>query len=77
MATFFAIGLQTGSSKYKSWSVSSPDFDKDYVDSGSVYANYDLTALGGSRTVKNDVGCFFEGLSNLLNIPILALKLLE
>ena len=57
MATFFAIGLQTGSSKYKSWSVSSPDFDKDYVDSGSVYANYDLTALGGSRTVKNDVGC--------------------
>ena len=57
MATFFAIGLQTGSSKYKSWSVSSPDFDKDYVDTGSVYANYDLTALGGSRTVKNDVGC--------------------
>ena len=57
MATYFTLGLQTGSNKYKSWSVSSPDFDEDYVNTGSVYANYDLTALGGSRTVKNDVGC--------------------
>ena len=57
MATFFTVGLQTGSNNYTSWNVSSPNFDKDNVDISSVYANYDLTALGGSRTVKNDVGC--------------------
>ena len=57
MATFFSIGLQTGSKRYSSWNVSSRDFDIDSVDISNVYTDYDLTALGGSRTVKNDVGC--------------------
>ena len=57
MATFFTVGLQTGAKRYSSWSVSSPDFNVDNVDISSVYANYDLTALGGSRTVQNNVGC--------------------
>ena len=57
MATFFTVGLQTGAKRYSSWSVTSPDFSVDNVDISSVYANYDLTALGGSRTVQNNVGC--------------------
>ena len=57
MATFFTVGMQTGSKRYSSWSVSSPDFDIDSVDISNVYTDYDLTALGGSRTVKNNVGC--------------------
>ena len=57
MATFFTVGMQTGSKRYSSWSVSSPDFDIDSVDVSNVYTDYDLTALGGSRTVKNNVGC--------------------
>ena len=57
MATFFTVGLQTGAKRYSSWNVTSPDFDIDNVDISSVYANYDLTALGGSRTVQNNVGC--------------------
>ena len=57
MATFFTVGLQTGAKRYSSWNVSSPDFGIDDVDISSVYANYDLTALGGSRTVQNNVGC--------------------
>ena len=57
MATFFTVGLQTGAKRYSSWSVTSPDFSVDDVDISSVYANYDLTALGGSRTVQNNVGC--------------------
>ena len=57
MATFFTVGLQTGAKRYSSWNVTSPDFDIDSVDISSVYADYDLTALGGSRTVKNNVGC--------------------
>ena len=57
MATFFTVGLQTGAKRYSSWSVTSPDFNVDNVDISSVYANYDLTALGGSRTVQNNVGC--------------------
>ena len=57
MATFFTVGLQTGAKRYSSWNVTSPDFGIDNVDISSVYADYDLTALGGSRTVKNNVGC--------------------
>ena len=57
MATFFTVGLQTGAKRYSSWNVTSPDFDIDNVDISTVYADYDLTALGGSRTVKNNVGC--------------------
>ena len=57
MATFFTVGLQTGAKRYSSWNVTSPDFNVDNVDISTVYANYDLTALGGSRTVKNNVGC--------------------
>ena len=57
MATYFTIGLQTGATKYTSWNVASTSFDKDNVSDGSVYANYDLSAFGGSRTVKNNVGC--------------------
>ena len=57
MATFFTVGLQTGAKRYSSWNVTSPDFNVDSVDISSVYANYDLTALGGSRTVQNNVGC--------------------
>ena len=57
MATFFTVGLQTGAKRYSSWNVTSPDFNIDNVDISSVYADYDLTALGGSRTVKNNVGC--------------------
>ena len=57
MATFFTVGLQTGAKRYSSWNVTSPDFGLDDVDISSVYADYDLTALGGSRTVKNNVGC--------------------
>ena len=57
MATFFTVGLQTGAKRYSSWNVNSPDFNADNVDISSVYADYDLTALGGSRTVKNNVGC--------------------
>ena len=57
MATFFSIGQQTGSKRYSSWSVSSSDFDIDSVDISNVYTDYDLTALGGSGTVKNSVGC--------------------
>ena len=57
MATFFSIGLQTGTKRYSSWNVSSPDFDIDSVDISNVYTDYDLTTLGGSRTVKNNVGC--------------------
>ena len=57
MATFFTVGLQTGAKRYSSWNVTSPDFSVDNVDISSVYANYDLTALGGSRTVQNNVGC--------------------
>ena len=57
MATFFTVGLQTGAKRYSSWNVASPDFNIDNVDISSVYANYDLTALGGSRTVQNNVGC--------------------
>ena len=57
MATFFTVGLQTGAKRYSSWNVTSPDFDIDSVDVSTVYANYDLTALGGSRTVQNNVGC--------------------
>ena len=57
MATFFTVGLQTGAKRYSSWNVNSPDFNVDNVDISSVYANYDLTALGGSRTVQNNVGC--------------------
>ena len=57
MATFFTVGLQTGAKRYSSWNVNSPDFNIDNVDTSSVYADYDLTALGGSRTVKNNVGC--------------------
>ena len=57
MATFFTVGLQTGAKRYSSWNVTSPDFDIDNVDISTVYANYDLTALGGSRTVQNNVGC--------------------
>ena len=57
MATFFTVGLQTGAKRYSSWNVNSPDFNIDDVDVSSVYANYDLTALGGSRTVQNNVGC--------------------
>lgn len=57
MATFFTVGLQTGTKRYSSWNVTSPDFDIDSVDVSNVYTEYDLTALGGSRTVKNNVGC--------------------
>ena len=57
MATFFTVGLQTGAKRYSSWNVTSPDFGIDDVDISSVYANYDLTALGGNRTVQNNVGC--------------------
>ena len=57
MSTFFTVGLQTGAKRYSSWNVTSPDFNIDDVDISSVYANYDLTALGGSRTVQNNVGC--------------------
>ena len=57
MATFFTVGLQTGAKRYSSWNVNSPDFNVDNVDVSTVYADYDLTALGGSRTVKNNVGC--------------------
>ena len=57
MATFFTVGLQTGAKRYSSWNVTSPDFNIDNVDVSTVYADYDLTALGGSRTVKNNVGC--------------------
>ena len=57
MATFFSIGLQTGSKRYSSWNVSSPDFDIDSVDVSNVTADFDLTALGGSKSVKNSVGC--------------------
>ena len=57
MATFFTVGLQTGAKRYSSWNVTSPDFGIDDVDVSSVYADYDLTALGGSRTVQNNVGC--------------------
>ena len=57
MATFFTVGLQTGAKRYSSWNVTSPDFSVDNVDISTVYADYDLTALGGSRTVKNNVGC--------------------
>ena len=57
MATFFTVGLQTGAKRYSSWNVTSPDFSVDNVDVSTVYANYDLTALGGSRTVQNNVGC--------------------
>lgn len=57
MATFFSIGMQTGSKRYSSWNVSSSDFDIDSVDISNVYTDYDLTALGGSGTVKNNVGC--------------------
>ena len=57
MATFLTVGLQTGAKRYSSWNVASPDFNVDNVDISSVYANYDLTALGGSRTVQNNVGC--------------------
>ena len=57
MATFFTVGLQTGAKRYSSWNVNSPDFNIDNVDVSTVYANYDLTALGGSRTVQNNVGC--------------------
>lgn len=57
MATFFSIGMQTGSKRYSSWNVSSPDFDIDSVDVSNVTADFDLTALGGSKSVKNNVGC--------------------
>ena len=57
MATFFTVGLQTGAKRYSSWNVNSPDFGIDDVDISTVYADYDLTSLGGSRTVKNNVGC--------------------
>ena len=57
MATFLTVGLQTGAKRYSSWNVTSPDFDIDSVDISNVYTDYDLTALGGSRTVKNNVGC--------------------
>ena len=57
MATFFTVGLQTGAKRYSSWNVTSPDFSVDDVDISTVYANYDLTTLGGSRTVQNNVGC--------------------
>ena len=57
MATFFSIGMQTGSKRYSSWNVSSSDFDIDSVDISNVYTDYDLTTLGGSKTVKNNVGC--------------------
>ena len=57
MATFFSIGLQTGSKRYSSWNVSSRDFDMDSVDVSNVTSDFDLTALGGSKTVKNNVGC--------------------
>ena len=57
MATFFSIGQQTGSKRYSSWNVASSDFDIDSVDISNVYTDYDLTALGGSKTVKNNVGC--------------------
>ena len=57
MATFFTVGLQTGTKRYSSWNVTSPDFSVDDVDISTVYANYDLTTLGGSRTVQNNVGC--------------------
>ena len=57
MATFFTVGMQTGSKRYSSWNVTSPDFSVDDVDISNVYTDYDLTTLGGSRTVKNNVGC--------------------
>lgn len=57
MATFFSIGMQTGSKRYSSWSLSSTDFDIDSVDVSNVTADFDLTALGGSKSVKNNVGC--------------------
>ena len=57
MATFFTVGLQTGAKRYSSWNVTSPDFSIDDVDISNVYTDYDLTTLGGSRTVKNNVGC--------------------
>lgn len=57
MATFFSIGMQTGSKRYSSWKVTSRDFDIDSVDVSNVTADFDLTALGGSKTVKNNVGC--------------------
>lgn len=57
MATFFSIGMQTGSKRYSSWKVTSPDFDIDSVDVSNVTADFDLTALGGSKSVKNNIGC--------------------
>ena len=57
MATLFTIGQQTGSKRYSSWNVSSSDFNIDDVDISNIYTDYDLTALGESRTVKNNVGC--------------------
>ena len=57
MATFFSIGLQTGAKRYSSWNVTSTDFDIDSVDVSNVTSDFDLTALGGSKTVKNNVGC--------------------
>ena len=56
MATYYTIGLQTGATKYTSWNVASTSFDKDSVSDGSVYSNYDLSAFGGDKTVKNEVG---------------------
>ena len=57
MATLFTIGQQTGSKRYSSWNVNSPDINIDNVDISNIYTEYDLTAIGGSRTVKNNVGC--------------------
>ena len=56
MATFFSIGQQSGTKRYSSWNVSSSDFDMDSVDIGNVTAEFDLTTLGGSGTVKNNIG---------------------
>ena len=56
MATFFSIGQQSGTKRYSSWNVSSRDFSIDDVDIGNVTAEFDLTTLGGSGTVKNNIG---------------------
>lgn len=55
MATNWTLGLQTGATSYKAWSVTSSYIEEDDVVQGGSYSSFNLSQFGGSGIVKNDV----------------------
>lgn len=54
--TFFTLGLNTGATKYKTWSIQGSITKNDVSTSSGANTTFDLSLFGGSGTVKNEVG---------------------